>query len=59
MTVSPKLVATTKTVGNWHGVPPQRVVAIPPSDLDTLGKIRVLVNGVLVVRDYDPVLEQP
>jgi hypothetical protein len=36
------------------------VVALPPSDLDPADdEMRVYVNGVLVIREYDPELEQP
>ncbi len=54
-----RLVADTATVPNAHGVAPQTVVALPPSDLDDLGDIRVMVNGVEHTRRYDPTMEQP
>jgi hypothetical protein len=43
-----------------YGVGTSTVVALPPSDLDPAAdKMRVYVNGVLTIRDYDPVMEQP
>jgi len=36
------------------------VVGLPASDLDpAAGKLRVYVNGVLTIRDFDPTMEQP
>lgn len=36
------------------------VVALPPSDLDPADdEMRVYAGSVLVIREYDPVLEQP
>ena len=36
------------------------VVALPPSDLDPAeDEMRVYRNGVLIIREYDPDLEQP
>jgi hypothetical protein len=43
-----------------YGVGSSTVVALPASDLDPAAdKMRVYVNGVLTIRDYDPVMEQP
>lgn len=36
------------------------VVALPPSDLDPAeDEMRVYAGGLLVIREYDPELEQP
>ncbi len=58
--MSRRLVADVTTVPNAHGVAPQTVVALPPSDLDPApGKMRRVINGVEYVVDYDPTMEQP
>ncbi len=54
------LEADVTTVANAHGVSPQTVVALPPSDLDLAeDQMRVRINGVEIIREYDPDLEQP
>jgi hypothetical protein len=43
-----------------YGVGTSTVVALPTSDLDPgADKCRVEINGLLTIRDYDPVMEQP
>lgn len=55
MIVSPRLIATTKTVGNWHGVAPHTVVALPPSDADPVwDEMRIAIAGVIISRAFDP-----
>jgi len=59
MTVTPTFEVRPRTVSNGTGPTSQTVVAIPPSDLDAAGKMRVAVNGILTTRDYDETMEQP
>jgi hypothetical protein len=54
------LQADLQIVANSWGLVPQTVVALPPSDGDpAAGQMRVYVNGVLVIRNYDETMEQP
>lgn len=54
------LVADVTTVANAHGVAPQTVVALPPSDLDPAPDLmRRRINGVEYTIAYDPTMEQP
>ena len=53
------LVVETATVPNAHGVASQTVVALPPSDLDEVGEMRVMIDGHEVVEQYDPAMPQP
>lgn len=53
MTRTPKLEVELDTTAGY-------VVALPPSSLDPAeDEMRVIVNGVEVIREYDPDLEQP
>lgn len=56
--VTARLVAVT-AVSESAYVIPQTIVAVPPSDLDELGDMRVLIDGVEVIEQYEPELVQP
>jgi len=59
VTVTARLAAQLATTANPY-VTPQTVVALPPSSLDpSTTQMRLYVNGALVLRDYDPAMEQP
>ena len=60
MTIARSLEADLATVSDAVNIGPRTVVALPPSDLDPAAdEMRVYVSGQLVIREYDPELEQP
>lgn len=54
-----ELQADWVTLTDAEGIAPRTVVAIPPSDLDAPGLMRVEVDGVIITRAYDDELVQP
>lgn len=54
-----RLEATLRKVPDAVNVAPRTVVAIPPSDIDTPGLMRVLVGEVMVERAYDVEMVHP
>lgn len=60
MSASSKLEATLATAPNVYSIAAQTVVALPPSTLDPAANLmRVVINGVVLTRPYDPTMEQP
>jgi hypothetical protein len=59
MSISPTFQARLRTVSNGSGPTSQTAVAVPPSDSDPPGKMRVVVDGVVTYRDYDDSIAPP
>ena len=50
--------ADLATIPDTTGIAPRTVVGLPSSVADPAeGKLRVVVDGVMIVRDYDPDLD--
>ena len=55
MTISATIEADLATIPNIDGVSARTVVALPPSDADSVwDEMRIAINGVLISRAFDP-----
>lgn len=60
MTRTATIVADLRTIPVAVNIASRTVVALPPSDLDPAAdEMRVYVRGQLIIREYDPEMEQP